>query len=1333
MNFLKLSLSTDQPDPVTEAKNHPLWHSIYENPAFYGISPMCNVPLRIASTASITGYISVLQISGGLAQIGQPVTLWTMLPNFDSWNAYWQLTPQGQLLCAQYQNLALGVSYGSLVLQQADPTNTSQLWTFTRAASGPGYVISNQSQTDVVLTGPQGTQTIYYGTSSGDGSGVTTLSQQSSGTDSQSWVFQPAINIPSRNFYIQSMESGLPGTGSTPNVVALYDTTDQAWTLPFQPNTTSQLWQFSYAGPADNGNLAFYIESAANQGSLLTSNSTSVTDGSNGVTVEPSSSVPNSEQQIWYSNKQQNTLYVSLSFGAPSLNVADSKLGKQLICYEVNGEANNFFYVFPEQSTAVGEWFYLSIPSTKGEPVYVLGAANPVPATQCSVEVQQLQPGNLAQLWRLNPQGQVVSAANQALYLTSNLSDGNSAYLDTQGASGTQLWCYCPNGAMVVYSSQETEILYLNVPTAPSNGGTASVQTSKSQSSEYTWNTMPFQPDTSGQWFTIHSDVQGPDPDASYLLTLNDDWSDIRIMPPLGGNVLPKGEPAFNQLWRWTLDGQLVSALNPNLAITSLGENNGVGVQPVQTGSAGQQWVWGATVPIDTSVKYPKRKFNGGTIQQLNTNDVLYANSSPVPLVSVEAAQDTSSGPANQIWYMLPAPVVYGQSTNIRNLGGDGLTPGLFLALEQGTASAPLKVILGDPQSTTWKFAYPGYITSSANPEVVLGLVVTTDDNGNWVYGPDVAAYQRHPDLVDFQLWSANQEGQLVNHQTGFALTASGVTPGSGVTTIAPTSTPNADLQLWEFTPGKALQTALVQPPVPFPNASVASQLEQDHYQAINKALGLPHGLRSQYMNLAAPLSGYQAQMNAYVLQQGVNGTLSNDWSDTLTQLNAELTSVIGIQQFFNQANAFHLALNLAQTMQLSEMVTACGFDEKTVVNPQKKGKSWIADLVEGLVYTGLNAAGLLVGDPAAGEELSSGANFLKNRLPVLSNLMATTFTAGQSGLQSRGQSKQTESQQLRLQQVMQNIYNYEMKVLQLQESLLTAFEASGIALGQIETAILADWGKISAVYDMIKTPSGLDSLYWPPTTTPMLAKQMLASYGVGLLQILMPANTSYQAYGYQHFGYVSTPYDTNELPGLDGTQTTYREYNVDETKSQFSVSIPPEVLTLVWLNNTNQTDFFRQLNGWNLPLSYPELTGDASLNAYYSSVVITVQNWTPLPLSLMIADGYYNLMVNNNQTRTLPAWGFTQVAGWANNAHPVTGGGLLFYAASGSFTINQGGTSILTVNINGNAMQDGSSTNCTSTYSLSLKDLLSGFNTRTVVDSSRQVYFITLMIFKEH
>ncbi|MGN8069524.1 hypothetical protein [Mucilaginibacter sp. 22184] len=1235
-----------------------------------GLPPVYGTPVCLVSAASPPYTLNAINISNGGTSQDSPLILWALAPGPTDWNSSWQLTPDGFIVNPFLFNMVIGISGSTLCIVTKDDTDQTQQWAITWYAGG--YTISNNQNQQLITAASN--QVPYVG--GADPSNTLSLTAlNNSPSPEQLWKFLPAGYQQTINqFYIQTQCSGTPPGGSSPYMLAANWQNNQllACTQQWQPGASNQLWQFNYDGS---------VSPLSNSTWVLTSNASSATDTSTQTdVVTPPATL--SAQQIWTWSHEQLILS-SQEFGTQMvLTVKNAKASENawVVTYEINQGSNEKWTRFPLESAPIGEWFYIqtelnqSSSSTPPGPEYVLTVAGSSPVASTLVQINQLQPGALSQLWQFTPEGTLINILNPSLLLSADPTTGNSISLQAAGDAGVlQTWCLLPNGMFAVANG--TTVQYLSVlnsiSATSSNPGMANGEVTTytypgSNNANASWKIVNYEPEMSGQWFTIQSATEQKNNRIPFLLTVSNDWATVQTAPPLGGNILANGEAAVNQLWQFTLDGNIVSALNSGLFLTG-NQDGTLSLTPGQTGNPNQQWVWGDTWKMFI-IHNSKYHFQSAVLLNVGQQLALYAqlnqgNSGTISSVSLKTAVSPASNVPGQCWFMAPFNPAYNQPTTFRNTGGTEKEPGLFLQLEEGATKNSYNVVVGargNAALSTWQFVYPGYIASSLNDNIVLSVEATEGAN-DWTpdFGPNVTAYLRAPGAQPFQLWVADPSGMLVNKQTGFALTVTTDGTTYSLTTQPVSDQPDASMQLWDFSPGQALQTVLVMPRVPFPVPDDSSSQDLTNvYNEINKTLGLPGGIRAQYQNLAAPLGTYLSVINMLFLKN----SQSQDWKTVVEQLNKEIISVTAIQQFFTQAGIMHQSLSQAQALLVSELITACAFPngQNQPVTPPKKKKKFIWDIVEGVLYTALNAAGALVGDPDVVGELKAGEKFLKHLLPVLANVMSASVTCYQARPSAQPTSK--------TQAVLQNIYNYELSVFQLQQSLLSLFENIGTMLGKMEMAILSDWGKTTAVYDMIKNTDTIDSLYWPASLTPVMTNQMLDGYAGKVFQTLIPSNPSFYINAYLHNS-------TGPERGLQEDQLTFYGENIDGTFSEWVAVINPDVMNLLWSYGTNPNDFYRQLNGWDVQVKYPFTTTNNTASPSSATITITIFNITSVP---MLLDTGGMEMVINAGTSEIPPYGAQQFAGYVN----YNGG--VAESANGNFQVveKNGGDTILSGNL---------------------------------------------------
>jgi hypothetical protein len=1232
-----------------------------------GIYPSTAVPFIIKSQNSPSFGPNVLNINGGHpgSNLGTAIIIYGSSYGEYAWNEVWMLTPDGRIICAFDDQIAIGLDPNDEYLVAcvgSDPNDPSQQWTFEGSLGG--YVIRN-NQNNMVISAPPSQGTTF--TSNYPQAGLSSL--QGGATPEQYWQFFPTGPISSiaGKVYLQS---ALGGTLGSENPLVLSSYNNSAVIQSWVPYESYQLWLFNLNGSIANN---------SNYGLVLTSTSSS-DQSDNQVTL----SAPAGDNQTWTLDDNQLSVDVS-GIGILYLNVNDSKTAENsaVITWEKTSGNNEIWYAFPAMPIDMGTCFYIqsSMSASDGNPTpFVLSVPGNAATAGVQLVIEPLVPGSLNQLWFMEDLGVITSAMNRTLALTANANSDNPVTLKAvQNNQPLQQW-YIQSNGMVTMCLTDSGLVYLNV----SGGGNASsgqgvITYTYATGSNATWSFPVYKPQPSGLWFTIRTCLKNAQNPKTCFLTASE-RGDVMVGPPSGGYALAEGQAGVNQLWRITTSGNVVSALNPNLGLTA-GGANGLSLQPILGDAADQQWIWGTPVSMTLDSHGKSVNWPSAVLQNVGTGQVLWQTGNGYPynaltLQSASSDQDTD----NQLWYILPALPAYDQCTTIRNTSGTGLFLTLPAQPSNQTYTASLANRQGDPSLSTWTFTYPGYICSALDPGIVLSLEVDpSSSTGNApVYTNNVCAYPLQPGLAPFQLWTATPDGLLVNQHNGMALTASNNAAPTGVTVAPLSKDPQTAMQVWEFCPGVHLQTLVAMPTEPFPAWNAAQAIV---YNYINSALGLSAAdIRDQYSNLCAPLASYQVLISV-MPQATLSGATSADWISVVTQLNKELLAVIAVQSLFQQVTNFHLNMSQAQDISLSEAVTAAALPDQmnTKVQPKKKNKSWIGDLVEGLAYTAMNVAGTFIADPELGTELSTGEKFIKNGLPFLSNLMSTGFSSGSSFLQGQGNTPSSKNAA-----ILANIYNYELTVWQMQQSLLTVFESANVALGQLEALILGDWGKLWGVYQMIQNPDGISSLYWPSFMAPSMAPQMLSGYTNGILQTLIPANSANKINATMH-----TNMGSPQGPvGLNADQVSFIENNADGTQNVYTTTCSQQVMQMIWANGASPLDFFHNLNGWSVPISYQNVaSGENSSGPLAAGMIVRFRNNSAQALTLDLLA--VNVMGNQNSFNSqqtiqynLPAYGVQELAGCSYYIYQVVGpaqGGYVQQGTQGSFSIYTGSDTYVT------------------------------------------------------
>jgi hypothetical protein len=890
---------------------------------------------------------------------------------------------------------------------------------------------------------------------------------------------------------------------------------------------------------------------------------------------------------------------------------------------------------------------------------YVLEVSSDAAGT--AAVINPMSPGTLGQLWSFLPDYVIYSALNSAMVLQAG-GDDTAVTLQkiVTGLTADQQWERAADGRIAVLNITPPNTApkpnqYLNVQ----GGGLAKNQpviTYGPQTGALNDVWYFVTPPKQGFWFCIGSACDSPD-DVPYYLTAYQPDGGLYAVAGLGHDILPAGQPASNQLWRMTLDGQICCAICPQLVLTGAADGS-VQLAPPSTGGVGQIWAWGAGAEVENTVAGKKVKIPQGVLYcvGLGTSANVLALRNPLGLynnpASLLALQTDSGGSPGgypqQLWYVQPSLPGYDQWTTIRS-GLSTTTADLVLnvdkdAITPGTPVITYPIEANQPNSI-WQFTSSGQIVSAVDSQAALSVQPGTDN---------VVIYPVQPGEPRFQQWRAGVDGVIYSLANGKVLTAA---PDEGNVTVAALvrdkdGAPQAS-QAWEFSPGALLSTIVAQPAVPFPGTKGTPDAAA--YQAINTALGLTagtNGLRMQYTNLAAPLAGYLGRLSLLACPSTSSFTPS-DWNAAVLQLSEELTAAIAVQALFQQLNNLHLALSQMQSLTLNEMILLVGLSNHSTLPAAKRRRNWIYDIAMGVVYTALNAAGSFVGDPEAGEELSMGAKFVKNGLPVIANLLQAGFSASQAATEDQSSTLTIKEEVVTT-------------VAQLQESLIQLNQQASQSLAKMETLILSDWGKLQAVHTLIGRPAGVNSLFWPASVTPMLVNQMMPGFIIGVLQALIPSDSN------------NTITRESQMTGTASagrqSATTYNVLNSDGTHTNFSTNVDETVMNTVWANGGTPFSFFHAQDGWSAMPLYENSKGQWPSGGTF--MVCFIQNFTPEVLSVNASCGGSQAkgqMCGTVNPQTLPAYGVINfgAANSGSTGDPVDSGTVVVTQSDGTNVLN--------------------------------------------------------------
>ncbi len=355
---------------------------------------------------------------------------------------------------------------------------------------------------------------------------------------------------------------------------------------------------------------------------------------------------------------------------------------------------------------------------------------------------------------------------------------------------------------------------------------------------------------------------------------------------------------------------------------------------------------------------------------------------------------------------------------------------------------------------------------------------------------------------TNFLQWSFDASDRTICSNLGVCLYSVDATPHAGsIVSAGPkpaTVTPNYQ---WHFFPNRVLSEILQQSSVAFPAFDSKGGIKAQSYIATK--LNLPStdplhgctyngvtyfGLRCQYSNLAAPLPTYVSLLSDLKAPKNVS---TKTFRKVKAQLISELSYAIAVQNLFAQVDFIYSTVFLGSSALLNQDLADLGADltDQTTV----KRFSW-QTLVEGLLYTGLNIAGALFGDPKAGSQSEKLFKGIGLAFGTSANLMETGVDTAMA--ESGGSSDPLANQ---FEDTAAKLYGY----------LFDEFTYLGEFIDNQEADVLQDWGKLEAIGLLAQQEPSLDNgmsgLYWDPTVNSALAQKFTGDYQLAIMGQLLP------------------------------------------------------------------------------------------------------------------------------------------------------------------------------------------------------------------------------------
>ncbi|KAK9319826.1 hypothetical protein V1517DRAFT_331258 [Lipomyces orientalis] len=625
-----------------------------------------------------------------------------------------------------------------------------------------------------------------------------------------------------------------------------------------------------------------------------------------------------------------------------------------------------------------------------------------------------------------------------------------------------------------------------------------------------------------------------------------------------------------NELWTIDSEGHIISQLNDQLVV-GLDDSD----PPY-------------TVLCELSDDDPTQQWTivNGMLQNNSTQTVMTATTNKLSTgwnVVLDAPPDGVT-PNNQYWQFAPyfsmPPATVPQWSVIQSALSSSVNC-LVLDLQNGSSSSGTQVVIAelDRGSGTqkWLIVPDGRVLNYRGEQLVLGLGDPFGDGTNYVN----VQTQGMP-AIDNELWVPQPGGLYQNTGTGRYLTVLDNEPTADTDLVTSDLGQGLSGQLFITLPRNALGSILATGPQPFP-AFQANSDQLAAYVYINQQMvkfgDFTGDLRATYINtdLTANYSNWVTQIHELSCPETIS---LDDWNIVSIQLQAELQAVTAVQTLFANYSTYHADAFAGQDALVNGLIADAG-----VTNDGPHIGGLVLSVLSGVLYTVLEGIG------AAPTMMAFG---------VLGNIVQTAINSGVAG---QGILKSSADP-------------FEVQVGELWSQLSTQFNNLLTATAAMETAILSDWGMVSATFALINS-TGPDSLAWPPDMTPQLVTASIPGFTVSIMQMLMPAK--YQIYSWQQdnadeFSGVSPLVQRIESNG-DGTYTHYWI----ATAADWSDYPIDEAMNACFAAGEDGWDFFHSANGWTFAQVYCNYQPDCS---DYLNVTVYNQTYNPLNIVLSMVEG---------------------------------------------------------------------------------------------------------------
>jgi hypothetical protein len=191
----------------------------------------------------------------------------------------------------------------------------------------------------------------------------------------------------------------------------------------------------------------------------------------------------------------------------------------------------------------------------------------------------------------------------------------------------------------------------------------------------------------------------------------------------------------------------------------------------------------------------------------------------------------------------------------------------------------------------------------------------------------------------------------------------------------------------------------------------------------------------------------------------------------------------------------------------------------------------------------------------------------------------------------------------------------FQKQVSEYWDQLLDNFTAILTSTAEMFSAILSDWGKLSAVYALINS-TGSDSLNWQPDTYNQVVTAVKPGFSMATIQMLMPG---------KYMIYIQQQDDNSPLPDIPAqcqTIVSYPEqevwlaYWVGDRSNQNSYPDPDDVMAVIFNDNNGYPppEFFQAAGNWGFLMAY---TGTGGCGTSAVDVTLSNQSYQQLNVAM--------------------------------------------------------------------------------------------------------------------